>query len=202
MEDAEVPVEIDWDDDMQLGLDDLDIHLPVDVVVDEDGDAYRDSHADGTHPPPLLIQHHTDFHFHASQPPPPNPNPNALTPTRTHSMPTRIAPRGLQTVNANGQQQSVAPPLLPAFLITGLLLGGIVFIIVWRRVVERRSRVLRSGFGAEEEEVSRDGDGTREKPRMWEAFTTFTMSEGGPDSGVKEKWEGWESVMVCLLRNI
>ncbi|KAF8586632.1 hypothetical protein K439DRAFT_1631520 [Ramaria rubella] len=35
--------------------------------------------------------------------------------------------------------QGATPPLLPAFLITGLLLAAIVFIIVWRHLIERRN---------------------------------------------------------------
>jgi hypothetical protein len=43
-----------------------------------------------------------------------------------------------QTANGPGSFSGATPPLLPAFLITGVLLAAIVFIIVWRHVIERR----------------------------------------------------------------
>lgn len=44
-----------------------------------------------------------------------------------------------QTTNGPGSFNGATPPLLPAFLITGVLLAAIVFIVVWRHVIERRN---------------------------------------------------------------
>lgn len=119
------------------------------------------------------------------------------SPSRTHP----ITGRSLQTVTPTGQpqQQSIAPPLLPAFLITGILLGAVVFIIVWRHFVERNRSVLRSRTEGEDEDVWGHNNGgdeirMRERPEIWEAFTP----EGGSDWITKEKWKGWENVLVCF----
>lgn len=58
----------------------------------------------------------------------------------TFTFPTVTAELAQQSNNNPGLQGST-PPLLPAFLITGVLLAAIVFIIVWRHVVERRTQL-------------------------------------------------------------
>ncbi|GJJ15132.1 hypothetical protein Clacol_009407 [Clathrus columnatus] len=137
----------------------------------------------------------------------PNPNPKDIPyfhPSRTSY---QNVPRGLQTLGPNGQppQQDVAPPLLPAFLITGLLLGAIVCIIIWRHFTERRRRAL--GFGEDGDPVDIWGggdaaEGVLEKPKIWEVLVSMFSEGGGKksddsgvDSSLREKWKGWESVM-------
>ena len=97
------------------------------------------------------------------------------------------------TVTATFAQQtqtaSGPPPLLPAFLITGLLLAAIVSIIVWRHVIERRH-------------VHR-----REDDPTWPIDLILDRDGGGPPKGPipmiwdlevmnKSGWAAWEDIMA------
>jgi len=55
------------------------------------------------------------------------------------SEPTTASPKGSSSTGTPGSSTAHIPPLLPAFLITGLLLGAIVFILLWRHIIDRRT---------------------------------------------------------------
>ncbi|KAF8490045.1 hypothetical protein JB92DRAFT_3011210 [Gautieria morchelliformis] len=92
-----------------------------------------------------------------------------------------------ETTNANFAQQTspipapvATPPLLPAFLITGLLLAVIVCIIVWRHILERRnSQGDDDPTWPIEGIISSGGGGPKgPKPKLWD-LKVLSESEGG-----------------------
>ncbi|KAF8508865.1 hypothetical protein BU17DRAFT_99433 [Hysterangium stoloniferum] len=113
-----------------------------------------------------------------------------LQPTSNPSR-TFLTPRGLQTENPNGLPPA-APPLLPAFLITGILLSAIVCIITWRHFVERRRLLFMDLAMGEDVDEMWPGEGTamtRVRPEMWEVVVRAGKQEGGSDLGGGREWE-------------
>jgi len=96
-----------------------------------------------------------------------------------------LHPRGLQTTMPPPVGDN--PPLLPAFLITGLLLSVICIIIAYRHFVERRRRSERydDPTWADEDLVD-----PKAAPTLWEAEVDRREITNGGD------W-GWDKTMVC-----
>jgi hypothetical protein len=100
-------------------------------------------------------------------------------------------------VTANFAQQTgpipapvATPPLLPAFLITGLLLAAIVCIIVWRHIIERRNvRRDDDPTWPVEGMISSGGGPKGPKPKLWD-LEVLSESEGGT----------WGDIMVSNIR--
>jgi len=113
---------------------------------------------------------------------------------------TFLTPRnGLQPANPT----PTAPPLLPAFLITGLLLAGIIGIITWRHFVERRRLLLMDMAMGEDVDEMWPGDGTamtRIEPEMWEVVVSAGKQGKGSDSGEGCEWENMMPLCAMPIR--
>jgi len=108
---------------------------------------------------------------------------------------SQLDPRGLQTSMPPPVGDS--PPLLPAFLITGLLLSVICAIIAYRHYADRR--IFRRPVHAEDptwadEDLAID---PKAAPTLWEA----EMDKKGITNGRDWRWDKIKPVSVKPIRN-